>query len=143
MLREKIGHDNFRKGIQAYYAKYFNANATSEDFKREMEKASGQNLTTFFNQWLYKPENLKISAHWEYDANAQQILLNIKQTHYSGFVFDFPIEIEIFDAKTNSTEIMTFTVNTKEAIIPIKYNKNPSSIKFDPRTVLLAEIEMK
>ena len=91
MLREKIGHDNFRKGIQAYYAKYFNANATSEDFKREMEKASGQNLTTFFNQWLYKPENLKISAHWEYDANAQQILLNIKQTHYSGFVFDFPI----------------------------------------------------
>ena len=143
MLREKIGHDNFRKGIQAYYAKYFNANATSEDFKREMEKVSGQNLTTFFNQWLYKPENLKISAHWEYDANAQQILLSIKQTHYSGFVFDFPIEIEIFDAKTNGTEIMKFTVNTKEAIIPIKYNKNPSSIKFDPRTVLLAEIEMK
>jgi aminopeptidase N len=143
MLREKIGHDNFRKGIQAYYAKYFNANATSEDFKREMEKVSGQNLTTFFNQWLYKPENLKISAHWEYDSNAQQILLSIKQSHYSGFVFDFPIEIEIFDAKTNSTEIMTFTVNTKEAIIPIKYNKNPSSIKFDPRTVLLAEIEIK
>ena len=143
MLREKIGHDNFRKGIQAYYAKYFNANATTANFKEEMEKVSGQNLATFFNQWLYKPENLKISAHWEYDANAQQILLNIKQTHYSGFVFDFPIEIEIFDAKTNSTEIMTFTVNTKEAIIPIKYNKNPSSIKFDPRTVLLAEIEMK
>ena len=143
MLREKIGHDNFRKGIQAYYAKYFNANATTANFKEEMEKVSGQNLTTFFNQWLYKPENLKISAHWEYDANAQQILLSIKQTHYSGFVFDFPIEIEIFDAKTNGTEIMKFTVNTKEAIIPIKYNKNPSSIKFDPRTVLLAEIEMK
>ena len=58
--------------------------------KEEMEKVSGQNLTTFFNQWLYKSDNLKISAHWEYDTTAKQVLLKINQTHYSGFVFDFP-----------------------------------------------------
>ncbi len=143
MLREKIGHDNFRKGIQAYYAKYFNANATTANFKEEMEKISGQNLATFFNQWLYKPENLKISAQWEYDATAKQVLLKINQTHYSGFIFDFPIEVEIFNADTNSSDLLKFQVNSKETIIPIKLNKIPSSIKLDPRTVLLAEIEMK
>ena len=40
MLRERIGHDNFRKGIQAYYKKYTNANATTDDFIEEMEKVS-------------------------------------------------------------------------------------------------------
>lgn len=143
MLREKIGHDAFRKGIQAYYAKYFNANATTANFKEEMEKVSGQNLTTFFNQWLYKADNLKISAHWEYDATAKQVLLKINQTHYSGFIFDFPIEVEIFNADTNSSDLLKFQVNSKASIIPIKLNKIPSSIKLDPRTVLLAEIEMK
>ena len=143
MLREKIGHENFKNGIQAYYKKYFNANATTTNFKEEMEMASKQNLTTFFNQWLYKSDKLKISAHWVYDATSQQILLSFRQTQYSGFVFDFPIEVEVFNAETNSSEIFKFQVNTKESIIPIKYNKIPSSIKLDPRTILLAEIEMK
>jgi len=108
-----------------------------------MEKVSGQNLATFFNQWLYKPENLKISAHWEFDATAKQVVLKINQTHSSGFIFDFPIEVEIFNADTNSSDLLKFQVNSKETIIPIKLNKIPSSIKLDPRTVLLAEIEMK
>lgn len=143
MLRERIGHDIFRKGIQAYYAKYFNANATTANFKEEMEKVSGQNLTTFFNQWLYKADNLKIAAHWEYDATAKQVLLKINQTHYSGFVFEFPIEVEIYNADTNTTDLLKFQVNSKTSTIPIKLDKIPSSIKLDPRAVLLAEIEMK
>lgn len=143
MLRERIGHDIFRKGIQAYYAKYFNANATTANFKEEMEKVSGQNLTTFFNQWLYKADNLKIAAHWEYDATAKQVLLKINQTHYSGFVFEFPIEVEIYNADTNTTDLLKFQVNSKTSTFPIKLDKIPSSIKLDPRAVLLAEIEMK
>ena len=144
MLREKIGHDNFRKGIQAYYAKYFNANATTNNFKEEMEKVSKQNLTSFFKQWLYNAENLKISAHWEYDEVKKQINLSINQTQFSGFLFDFPLEVEIFNADTNTSEIVTIEdINLKSQTIPIKYNKKPSALKLDPRTILLAEIEMK
>jgi hypothetical protein len=51
--------------------------------------------------------------------------------------------VEIFNADTNSSDLLKFQVNSKETIIPIKLDKIPSSIKFDPRTVLLAEIEMK
>ncbi|MEI8099750.1 MAG: M1 family aminopeptidase, partial [Sediminibacterium sp.] len=144
MLREKIGHDNFRKGIQAYYAKYFNANATTNNFKEEMEKVSKQNLTSFFKQWLYNAENLKISAHWEYDEVKKQINLSINQTQFSGFLFDFPLEVEIFNADTNTSEIVTIEdINLKSQTLPIKYNKKPSALKLDPRTILLAEIEMK
>ncbi len=58
MLRERIGHDKFKKGIRAYYKKYMNANATTGDFIEEMEKVSNKNLKTFFNQWLNKPGDL-------------------------------------------------------------------------------------
>ncbi len=143
MLREKIGHDNFRKGIQAYYTKYFNANATTSNFKEEMERVSKQDLTSFFNQWLYKADNLKLSAHWDYDADSKKINLSLKQTQFGSLVFDFPIEVEIFNSDTNSSEILRFQVNTKDAKISIPYNKIPTAVKLDPRTILLAEIEMK
>jgi aminopeptidase N len=143
MLRERIGHDNFRKGIQAYYAKYFNANATTTNFKEEMERVSKQDLTGFFNQWLYKAENLKLSAHWDYDADSKKINLSLKQTQSGSLVFDFPIEVEIYNSATNSSEILRFQVNTRDAKISIPYNKIPTAVKLDPRTILLAEIEMK
>ena len=144
MLREKIGHDNFRKGIQAYYAKYFNANATTNNFKEEMEKVYKQSLTDFFKQWLYNPANLKIDAHWEYDDVKKQINLNINKTQSSGFLFNFPLEVEIFNAETNSSEIVTIEdINLKSETIHIKYKKKPTALKLDPRTILLAEIDLK
>ena len=45
-----------------------NANATTDDFIAEMEKVSNENLKPFFDQWLHKPDVLKITGRWEYDA---------------------------------------------------------------------------
>ena len=50
MLRDMIGETAFKKGIQSYYKNYMNKSATTNNFKKEMEKASNQDLTTFFNQ---------------------------------------------------------------------------------------------
>jgi aminopeptidase N len=48
MLRGVMGTDNFWKGIRAYYAKYQNMNASTADFRIEMEEASGLDLRQFF-----------------------------------------------------------------------------------------------
>ena len=68
MLRDSIGHKNFQKGIQSYYQRFMNANATTDDFREEMEKASGKDLKAFFSQWLYRPENPMIKGTWKYDG---------------------------------------------------------------------------
>ncbi|MFN7279544.1 MAG: hypothetical protein ACK5VH_05240, partial [bacterium] len=68
--------------------------------------------------------------------------LTIKQIHRSKLAFDFPLELEIHHPETNSPELMKFNINQKETVIPIKYDKTPSYIRFDPRTVLLAELEI-
>jgi aminopeptidase N len=143
MLRERIGHENFKKGIQAYYKKYFNANACTNDFITQMEKASNQDLKLFFNQWLYKPDHLKIKAHWDYDAANKQINLQIEQVQSGDFLFDFPIEIEVFNPQKNASEVFKFTINKKTTLIPIPYTEKPSNIQLDPRNVLLATIEVQ
>jgi len=44
MLRGVLGQDAFQRGIRAYYARHFNGNATTADFRQAMEEASGQKL---------------------------------------------------------------------------------------------------
>jgi aminopeptidase N len=54
MLRNEIEDQNFRKGIEAYLKKYKFNNVTVSDFLREMEIASGKNLSDFKEKWLAK-----------------------------------------------------------------------------------------
>lgn len=141
MLREKIGHDVFRKGIQAYYKKYYNANTTSNEFIAEMEQASGQNLKAFFSQYLYRSDNLHLKANWNYDAVAKKVVLQLKQTQSSGKLFEFPFEIAVYKPGSSVPELVKLNMNTLSAEYSIPSSAKPELLIIDPRTVLLGEIE--
>jgi aminopeptidase N len=143
MLRERIGHDNFRKGIQAYYAKYMNSNASTSDLVEEMEKASNENLKPFFYEWLNRPDMLKINAGWKYDEANKQVVLNLQQDQRPGFIFDFPLEIRLYEDGSKAPQNVKFEVSTKNAEFMIPCTKKPSLLLLDPRTVLLADINLR
>jgi aminopeptidase N len=52
MLRGVVGDQAFFKGIKAFIDQYGWKSASSEDFRKSMEQASGQDLRYFFIQWL-------------------------------------------------------------------------------------------
>ncbi|MCM4153028.1 M1 family peptidase [Arenibacter sp. N53] len=56
MLKEQLGEENFKKGIQEYLKKYGYKNATVNDFIKEMELASSRDLSPFRNRWLIDKE---------------------------------------------------------------------------------------
>lgn len=143
MLRDRMGHDAFRKGIQAYYKKFYNANATTNDFITEMEKASNQNLRGFFSQYLTRADNLQLKGSWAYDNKTKQITVTLQQTQSSRLPFDFPIEIAIYKAGNSVPEIKKFTVNSLQTSFTIPSDGKPDLLLLDPRTVLLAEIDFK
>jgi aminopeptidase N len=143
MLRERIGHDNFRKGIQAYYRKYFNANASTNDFIVEMEKVSNENLKPFFNQWLNKPDILKITGRWEYDTKTKQVIITLNQTQTSGLIFETPVEFQVYEAGNKTPLKAKFMINAKSNQFTIPMSSKPVLIIMDPRTVLLADIDFK
>jgi aminopeptidase N len=143
MLRERIGHDNFRKGIQVYYAKYMNGNATTADFIAEMESISGQNLKPFFYQWLNRPDVLKISGDWQYDAKSKQVVVNLSQAGRSGFLFEMPVEIQVHEDGGKAPQSLKFDMNAQSVQYKIPCSKKPALVLLDPRTVLLADINFK
>ena len=54
-LREEIGDDAFFDLLKEWNSRYFHSNANSEDFQALAEEVSGQDLDTFFTEWLDTP----------------------------------------------------------------------------------------
>jgi aminopeptidase N len=52
ILSEKVGKEAFRQGVKNYLAKYAYKSVETQDFIAEVEKASGQDLTIFEEDWL-------------------------------------------------------------------------------------------
>jgi len=52
ILRDQIGDAAFKKGIQKYLKKYSFKNVKVSDFLKEMENASGSDLSDFKKDWL-------------------------------------------------------------------------------------------
>jgi aminopeptidase N len=53
LLREHLGERAFWRGMHAYTRANFGRAVVTPDFQAAMERASGQPLTKFFQQWVY------------------------------------------------------------------------------------------
>lgn len=52
MLRKEVGDEAFKKGIKSYLQKHAFNNVTVDDFLKEMETASGKDLSNYGEEWL-------------------------------------------------------------------------------------------
>ena len=139
MLRDLMGEANFKKGIQSYYAKFYVSSATTEDFRIEMEKASGMDLKIFFNQWLFQPVIPKIQANWTYDAKAKKLKITLDQVQKGDVIFDMPIEIAYYKKGSDAPTLLKMSLNKKQNSQTFKLKEAPEKLEVDPRNVLLCE----
>ena len=140
MLRNLMGEKNFKKGIQNYYAKYFNANTTTSEFRAEMEKVSGKDLKLFFKQWLYQPVNPTINANWKYDASTKKLTVQLQQTQ--KFLYNVPVEIGYYKKGANTPTILTMNLKDKDQVFSFPLSSAPEKLELDPRTILLNDGKM-
>ena len=140
MLRNLMGEKNFKKGIQNYYAKYFNANTTTSEFRAEMEKVSGKDLKLFFKQWLYQPVNPTINANWKYDASTKKLTVQLQQTQ--KFLYNVPVEIGFYKKGASTPTILTMNLKEKDQVYSFPLATAPEKLELDPRALLLNDGKM-
>lgn len=140
MLRGIVGTENFWKGIRSYYQKYQNGNASTADFRREMEEAAGQDLSVFFQQWLYKSGALQYAGNWQYDAEKKQLRINIDQVQKDGSFFEMPLELGIYFKGEEQPQLKTVDVKRKSNVFTIDVETEPEKIKLDPNTWVLMDV---
>ncbi|HVU57396.1 MAG TPA: M1 family metallopeptidase [Puia sp.] len=134
MLRRKIGDSLFWKAISTYYTTYRNGNASTEDLEKIVEKVSGQDLHTFFHQWLYTPGHPSVQLEWYYDGANDA--LYITTTQRQPVPFEFPLELSI-DGKPYTIQL---TAQKNQVRIPLI--AEPTTIVPDPNVNILASFTM-
>jgi aminopeptidase N len=140
MLRGLVGEENFRKGIRTYYARYYNGNATTADFRRAMEEVSGQELGWFFEQWLYKPGTFRLTGTWTYDAKAKQVRLTLNQG--TDGLFRMPMEVGIYTKGQDRPVVERIEIKESSATFTIPCAAEPEDVKLDPNFWVLMEGEV-
>jgi len=139
MLRGTIGTDNFWKGIREYYARYRNQNASTDDFRRVMEKASGSELSWFFDQWLTRPGMPSLRGGWRYDAASKQVHIEITQTQ-AGDAFRVPLEITIASA-SGRPRIEKIELSAATGQFAFTADAEPTVVTLDPNSWVLMQVE--
>ena len=141
MLRGVVGTENFWKGIRAYYRKYMNGHAATDDFRRVMEEASGQDLNDFFQQWLYKGGTIKYNGNWQFDSVNNHITINIDQVQNDGSLFKMPLELAIHFPGQSAPQMEVVQVNDMTNSFTIKVPSEPETVILDPNTWVLMEAD--
>ena len=137
MLRGVIGTEAFWEGIRTYYARHLNGNASTDDFRRAMEEASGTDLGWFFRQWLYQGGVLAIDGGWRYDADRGVVTVDLAQTQPS-YQFTMPMDIVIHPAG-GAPQVERVRIDDRQHTFEFAVDSEPTAVELDPGVWVLME----
>lgn len=134
MLRWVLGDAVFYQALQNYLydQNHQHGFAVTNDLKYHLENASGQDLTYFFNQWLYG------QGHPRYTITANNIAQGLAQvqisqttSHSSVPFFRMPVPVRLIGANGQQLNVvLENTFNHQTFDVPISFAV--SQVQFDP-----------
>lgn len=139
MLRDWIGTEAFWRGIRTYYQRHMNGLAATADLRSAMEEASGQDLGWFFAQWLTRAGVPAVTAAWQYDAAAKQVVVTVRQTQ-AAEPYRLMLGIGLSVPQSVSPVLRRFDMTGREGTLTIPADSEPTAVVLDPATALLAEL---
>ena len=141
MLRFKMGDAAFFQAIKEYLAdsnlayKY----AVTSDLKTHLESVYGQDLTEFFNDWVYNqgyPTYTITAQNW--GSGQAKFVVNQTQSDASVSYFEMPVPVRIHGAGGQQADlVLNNTVNGESFIMAVPFAI--TSVEFDPDRHLIAK----
>ncbi len=140
MLREKIGEAAFRSGIDRYLDEHAFGHAESNDFKKAMEEAGGQNLTTFFDEWVYRAGVPHLKVTHFFREETKTLFLYFEQVQDSAL---YHAEIPVLIVAGGKYQSTTVSTSARRDTIAIPLPAAPQDVIINSNAVVLAEIEQE
>jgi aminopeptidase N len=141
MLRGIVGDEAFWTGIRTYYKRYRDGNASTADFVRVMEEASGKDLGWFFRQWLYRGGSPVVQGTWHYDGAAKQLEIELAQVQPGGEPFRLPIEVGLSFSDERRSRVERIELTGRRQTFTIPLDRAPATVALDPNTWTLMKAE--
>ena len=143
LLRMRTGNENvFKKTLQDFLKEYDGKAASTEDFRRVLQRnLGGTDMGWFFDAWIYRAEIP--SYTWSYsvkpEGNEFLMTINLERRDVSdNFITVIPIRLEFEGGKQAS-----IFIPSKEAkqVVTQKIPMKPKNVVFAPESSLLASIK--
>lgn len=133
MLRYVTGDSTFFQILKTYYQQLPYGIATTTDFKIICENISGQELTWFFDQWIYSAGRPAYKVAWGVDPldNGYQLKINLSQTQ-PGITFKMPVQFILKYSATSDTLIQFFN-DSKNQDFSVILPQKPYTLGLDPQ----------
>jgi hypothetical protein len=140
MLRFVLGDSIFYAGLRSYLndEKLAYAFATTADLRLHLETASGKNLGTFFNQWIYGKGFPSYTVNWQQDFS-NHVTLKIHQTQSDASVsfFEMPVPLRFSGASRDTTLVLQNNCNDQQFEFDLPFAAD--TLLFDPDLWLVSK----
>eukprot|EP00047_Mylnosiga_fluctuans_P006306 m.246165 g.246165 ORF g.246165 m.246165 type:complete len:847 (-) comp14931_c0_seq1:89-2629(-) len=136
MLNQRLG-DAFWPAVRTYLKAFAGDVVETTDFRRVLEKASGQSLVLFFEQWLYKPGCPVLKVTHVHDAATEHLTVTVEQTQVDPAagvgLFDASVEVhvEVADGQWIQGDVILTSLRSISSIT-FKAAAAPLQIVIDP-----------
>ncbi len=140
MLRKKLGDTDFFQGAKNYlddpalsygYAK-------TGDLKRNMEATSGEDLTEFFDDWIYGEGYPRYTVKWnQQESGTINIKISQTQSDPSVSFFEAPVPLRLKGTQGETLDVVLDNTTNNEYFHPA-VNFIVQNVQFDPETDLIS-----
>lgn len=143
MLRTKLGDMQFWEAVSSYLHKRSWKTVETDDFRRDIEEYSGEQLCSFFEQWFYSKGHPVLEASFSYDASkGGYATVSVKQTQMDEKKgvgsFDLTVDIAM---ETSSGQWETHTITMENGSTTgqmfVKVGSKPLQVVLDPEKKVL------
>ncbi|TXE08547.1 T9SS type A sorting domain-containing protein [Gelidibacter salicanalis] len=125
MLRKKLGDENFYKGLNTYlnHPDHAYGYAKTEDLLAIMNAASPQDVSEFFQDWVYGEGYPTFQLEW-YQSTSKEInfVLNQTQSHPSVSFFETDLPVRVIGASGITLDlVLEHSKNQEHFIKPVNF----------------------
>jgi aminopeptidase N len=148
MLKKYLGPERFWAAINRYLGRHAYGNALTDDLRRAVLDATGENLDWFWSQWMYQAGHPELTVSSAYDSAAGALALTVRQTQVdtsradsTGFrfttpqVFRGPVTLRVGTATGDVRRRVQ--LDRREQVIRIAVKSPPNMVVFDENNALL------
>ncbi len=143
MLRAELGTKIFWRGLKLYLVQHGRGVVETRDLMRALEEVSGKSLGRFFEQWVHKPGHpeIDVTIAWEKEVLTVEVKQHQSSSDGVPAAFEFPLHIDVSDARGIRRERLRVTQKTESFAIPCLMR--PAYVIVDPEMRVLGEVKQK
>jgi aminopeptidase N len=142
MIRHILGDSGWWNSINHYLHKHAYQPVVTEDLKIAFQEATGQNLTWFFDEWIYKSGHPVFDVSYDYDQAAKLVRLHVAQTQKQDSltgIFKMPVDVELW-MPDGTTRMETIHVSDSAQTFTLVAPEKPQVVIFDKGNTIIKEL---